>query len=228
MLGRLGIIGNGHIGSALKSGLVKAGHVNVLTSKHESNNIEVVTNSNIIFLAVRPPKANQVLDQIEPHLKNKTLISLVAGLSISIHDVNTFRLMTSLLVSENMGLNIAWTGINTDVEAKNKTSRLLAGLAPTRWVDSEEEVDQATLSVGAAPGWIAEIISHLPPEMLDQTLKYLRMTGSTAKDLAQKVATPGGITEKMIATQDFKSRLELSFEQGSSRMELIKQEYRKV
>ncbi len=225
---KLGIIGMGHMGQAVQKGLGKAGFSRIFTSNTATDNMSVVHNSNIVFLTVRPAVVSEVLDQIHLELKNKILISLVAGLSISIPDVNIFRLMSSLLVSENMGMNVAWTGINTNVEAKKKTSRLLASLAPTRWVDSEEEVDQATFSVGAAPGWIAEIISHLPPEMLDQTLKYLRMTGSTAKDLAQKVATPGGITEKMIATQDFKSRLELSFEQGSSRMELIKQEYRKV
>ena len=82
--------------------------------------------------------------------------------------------------------------------------------------------------MGAAPGWIAEIISHLPPEMFAQTFEYLRNTGVTAKDLAQKVATPGGITESMIETLEFGARLKLSFDQGSTRMDLIKQWYRKI
>jgi pyrroline-5-carboxylate reductase len=225
MTEKLGIIGEGHIGSALKSGLVKAGYTDILTSNHEFNNVGVVTKSSTIFLTVRPAIACQVLDQIESHLKNKILISLVAGLSISIRDVNTFRLMTSLLISENMGLNIAWTGGNTDAKVKKQVSQLLTNLAPTRWVDTEAEVDEATLSVGAAPGWMAEIISHLPSEMLMQTLEYLRMTGITAKDLAQKVATPGGITESMIKAQEFETKLKLFFAEGSYRMELIKQKY---
>lgn len=228
MLETIGIIGRGHIGSALQKGLERAGFVQIMTSNNATDNMNVVNNSNIVFLAVRPVIACEVLEQIESSVKDKILVSLVAGLSISIQDVSVFRLMTSLLISENMGLNVAWTAQDTDVQAKKTVGSLLSCLASTQWVDSEDEIDKATLTVGAGPGWMAEIIANLDQEMLQQTLAFMGKTGLTATQFAQMIATPGGITEAMIATQDFKSRLELSFEQGSSRMELIKQEYRKV
>jgi pyrroline-5-carboxylate reductase len=220
-----GILGMGHMGQAVEKGLGKAGFSRILTSNIPADNMGVVTNSNIVFLTVRPAVASEVLDQIHSELKDKILISLVAGLSISIKDVSTFRLMSSLLISENMGLNIAWTGSNTDENAKKIVEELLVKLAFTRWVASEEEVDQATLTVGAGPGWIAEIIACLPQEMLHQVLAFLDKTGISASELAQMIATPGGITEVMIQTQDFKKKLGLSFEQGGSRMSLVKKSY---
>lgn len=223
-----GIIGLGHIGQALKLGLEKVGFTQVLTSNKAIDNIHVVDRSNIIFLAVRPAVACEVLEQIELALENKILISLVAGLSISLSNVDVFRLMTSLLISENMGKNIVWTGTDTNKDVKSTVDQLLTRLAATEWVESEDEVDKATLTVGAGPGWMAEIIANLDDVMLTQTLAYLQTTGISAKKLAQMVATPSGITEAMIATQDFKTKLQLSFEQGGSRMKLVKKRYHKL
>ncbi|MEM1580884.1 MAG: NAD(P)-binding domain-containing protein, partial [Nitrososphaerota archaeon] len=93
----IGIIGAGQIGSAIARILVEAGRFHVMASRRNlssirelekigvkitTSNIEVASNSDIVFICVKPYKVIQVVREISSHLDGKILISVAAAISI--------------------------------------------------------------------------------------------------------------------------------------------------
>ena len=98
---KIGCIGTGMMGGALMQGISKkftAANIFVTDADFSKasdyartyglnvlkTNAEIVTTSDIIFLAVKPAYVKTVLQEIKPHFtENKVLVSMAAGVSIS-------------------------------------------------------------------------------------------------------------------------------------------------
>ena len=98
---KIGCIGTGMMGGALMQGISKkftAANIFVTDADFSKasdyartyglnvlkTNAEIVTTSDIIFLAVKPAYVKTVLQEIKPHFtENKVLVSIAAGVSIS-------------------------------------------------------------------------------------------------------------------------------------------------
>ena len=103
MLKKIGFIGCGNMGSAMVGGLVNSGfsspsNIIVSTRTEESakliqekynvnvttNNEDVVKNSDVIFLAVKPNMYAKVIDELRKEsLQEKLIITIAAGITIS-------------------------------------------------------------------------------------------------------------------------------------------------
>ncbi|MBO4320806.1 MAG: pyrroline-5-carboxylate reductase [Treponema sp.] len=98
---KIGCIGTGMMGGALMQGISKkftAANIYVTDADFSKasdyartyglnvlkTNAEIVTTSDIVFLAVKPAYVKTVLQEIKPHFtENKVLVSMAAGVSIS-------------------------------------------------------------------------------------------------------------------------------------------------
>ena len=98
---KIGCIGTGMMGGALMQGIsMKFTAANIFVTDADfskasdyartyghnvlKKNAEIVTTSDIIFLAVKPAYVKTVLQEIKPHFtENKVLVSMAAGVSIS-------------------------------------------------------------------------------------------------------------------------------------------------
>ncbi|MFI3226472.1 MAG: pyrroline-5-carboxylate reductase [Clostridia bacterium] len=93
----LGFIGTGNMASALIEGFkFKPENVYVsnktpekakaiaerLSVKYCETNEEVCKNANLIFICVKPNKYEEVLTEIKPFIKHKTIVSIAAGITI--------------------------------------------------------------------------------------------------------------------------------------------------
>ena len=98
---RIGVIGAGKMGTALVSGMLKAGVVkkskicagDISEQRCEyvskmygvtcfSDNSLVIANSDIVIIAVEPKHIKGVLEEISGELENQTLVSIAAGVTI--------------------------------------------------------------------------------------------------------------------------------------------------
>ncbi|MEM2878416.1 MAG: pyrroline-5-carboxylate reductase [Candidatus Hadarchaeales archaeon] len=95
---RIGIIGAGHMGTALARGLLRAGfkagdimasdpdrkmlkRLGELGIKTTVDNRRTVSSSDVVFLAVRPNVVDRVLKETEKEIRDALLVSLAAGVS---------------------------------------------------------------------------------------------------------------------------------------------------
>lgn len=179
-------------------------------------NIELVSLSDIIVLAVKPAQAFDVLREIAPYVnESKTVISIAAGLSLA--------KITELLPKANIRVVRAMPNINATVNAG-----LTAFCANSAAVGDRAVVKQIFNSVGtcielpeaqfhtftaiagSGPGFIfyfAELLKKICEEkglkgVADKIVRHLFFgsgklllsTESEPKDLKKMVSSPGGTT----------------------------------
>lgn len=232
---KLGFIGMGNMASAILLGAVRSGFLKgeetvaydlngfKLDSMNKACGMtiaastdEVIANSEIILLAVKPKAVESILAQQKAHLKSKTLLSIAAGwqysrlrrlLDTSTH-VCAIMPNTPALVGEGM----------TIIEATNDLSQkeliftrcLFGSLGQVEELSSEMMAVGGTLS-GCAPAWIFMVIEALADgavyyglprdiayKLASQTVlgagKMVRDTKTHPGKLKDDVCSPGGIT----------------------------------
>ncbi len=139
---KIGFIGCGNMGSAMVGGLIKSGFSNkkdiiISTRSKESadkiknefevnvtiDNKEVVRNSDILVLAVKPNMYKEVVEQLKEEItKDKLIITIAAGISIENieawlgEDIKVIRTMpnTPALVGEAMSAVCANKNVSKD------------------------------------------------------------------------------------------------------------------
>lgn len=211
----IGIIGYGKLGHAIAGRAEEIGH-RVLVSDDEAHNQEIVRESGIVTLCIKPDKIFEVADQIRESLNGTHVLSFMAAtplakLSQALGTKNVQRAMTTL------GLDcIACTqgdsGI-TEFCRELTHGELLS-------VSDESQIDLFTAGVGCLPGiaawWYEKQKKHadewlkkweeflhtelnIEQELLEKIIRETKAKGEYEKTI-QRVKTPGGITEAMIET----------------------------
>ena len=183
---KIGFIGSGKMASAIIKGLIKSGFTtsdNLLATKSSSDglkekskdlgvkvildNKELVKNSDIIFISVKPNQVLGVLEEIKAHVNpNKLVVSIAAGVSINKIESNlpdgskVIRVMpnTPALVGEGMS-GIVGGRVNTeDIEfVKN----MLSTIGKCVVVDNEDQLDIVTAISGSGPAFFYKVINEI-------------------------------------------------------------------
>jgi pyrroline-5-carboxylate reductase len=235
--GTLGFLGYGNMGSAILEGLI---HQGTLSGKHAlvfdpvaarcdaaeaigagvAATLEaLVSQSDLLMLAVKPQMMEEVFSEVKPHLQEKTLVvSIAAGTSIkTIQDglggggVRVIRVMPNTPALAQAGAaGIAPSGNCTEKDIETaKTIFEAVGIAE---IVSEEDIDAVTALSGSGPAYffafVEALIKGATAEGLDagvarrlaaQTLYgagcLLHASGEAPEDLRRKVTSPGGTTE---------------------------------
>lgn len=212
----IGIIGYGKLGHAIAGRAEETGH-RVLVSDDEAHNQEIVRESGIVTLCIKPDKIFEVADQIRENLNNTKVLSFMAAtplakLSQSLGTKNVQRAMTTL------GLDsVSCTQGDTDITefCRELTRGKLISTS------DESQVDLFTAGVGCLPGiaawwhenhqkeadewlqkWADFVRSELVGVELSLLMKIIReaKTKGEYEKTIKDVKTPNGITEAMIKT----------------------------
>jgi len=259
---KIAIIGGGHIGQALAEGFINSGKISgsqLLISNpsleklahlaHQgveitSDNIVAAEKVGIIFLAVKPLVTEQVLGEINDSLKDKTVISLAAVVSIrnlKKHSKNAeiIRIMPNMAVACNQGV----IGLFGNIQDKNEIKQLLSVLGSVVEMEREEDLDSLTLLSGCGPAIVSQFIELLAgygkkiglSADISQTLALQTFKGTTAilerskllpSQLIQSVSTKGGISEAIITTmeaQDLETNFTKAMDAGYVKLAKLKE-----
>lgn len=174
---KIGIIGCGHMGSAIAKALLAkgVGKVSVSNLKKPPFNINWTTdnktlaqNADIVLIAVKPDAVKMVLSEISPVLKSgKIIISIAAGIPLKKLIIWTknhkkiVRVMPNLpaQVFEGMSVWKASSGINK--KGKEVIRCLLAAFGKEIEVKDEKLIDIATAVSGGGPAYTAAFLESL-------------------------------------------------------------------
>lgn len=225
---KVGVIGTGKMGSAMIKGfaLNKSFSIYCYDISKEAmsplKNIpnvhlckstgEVIKNSSIVILAVKPKDINRILKKIEPD-RSKIFVSLAAGIPLSVINravkhKNNARIMPNLAVEVGKGVIAAYTENDKTFKA---VESVLSNLGYFFRVYNEDKLNAITALGGSAPAFVASFIDALSDggvlagidrsDALKIALNVLEGTVLLLKDknippslFIQMVTSPGGTT----------------------------------
>jgi pyrroline-5-carboxylate reductase len=249
---KLGFIGAGNMGGAIIKGFIKSGKISAkdinVVRKNESalkemadelgiipcsNYSELVENSDVIFMAVKPVMFESVLNELSPILKNsnKLLVSMAAGLTTdSIEKILGFEYpIVRIMPNINAEILMSATAICKNAKASNDDMDYVKDLFSAIGLATEVAENQFavfTAIAGCSPAYVYLFIDSLAKgaqKMGMQKAKALEIAataviGSAAMyqqsnshpwELIDKVCSPGGTTIEGVCTLE-----EYKFESG--------------
>ncbi|QSR88169.1 pyrroline-5-carboxylate reductase family protein [Methylacidiphilum caldifontis] len=182
------------------------------------DNVELVKNTDLIFLCVKPFQAETVLRQIESVGLDKWIISVVAGLSIKkIKHILPHCLIVRTM--PNLACQIGKGIVPFAIEEETQKNKQLVSLIHLALLPlgqpiaiSEELMSAVTVLTGCGPAYICMLMigliekakafgfaeveaEQLIEDMVLGTILLLKETKKTPYKLLSEVKTPHGITE---------------------------------
>ncbi len=197
-----------------------------------SDNLAHVGACDVLVLAVKPPQAPMVLQQIGAHLKpGSVLVSIVAGLPLSTLDryrlpeQACIRCMPNLPMAYGVGATPLLANARVSAEQKRFVQQLFAHVGCVAWVEDDAQMDCYTALSGSGPAYVLYFLESMLqaghdlglPEASVRAFVLQTMRGGLAllehsaqspETLRQQITSPGGTTEAAMAvlqTQAFKS-----------------------
>ena len=231
---KIAVIGAGNLGKAIAYGLLKSKIVKpkdlTLSRRHISSlsdfkqkgvhittdNIEAISNSNIILLAVKPYKFDEVIDEIKSHLTTKhILVSMVTGVDINRikskidKPISIFRAMPNTAIAIQESMTCISSAIENDPNISLVTN-IFDNLGKTAVID-DELMDAATVLAASGIAFALRYIrasmqagieigfsSNLAQLIASQTVKgassLVLSSNLHPEGEIDKVTTPLGIT----------------------------------
>lgn len=240
----IGVIGGGNMGGGIIRGIANAGVTNsenIIMSdpsaekrkelsdscgiRTTSNNIELCSESDIIFLAVKPFLLAQVVAEIREYVNEDALvISVAAGQTLERVEGLFGRRLHLVRIMPNLGAVVgeSMTGYTpndlvTD-EEKADTEELLTAFGKCEEI-KENLMDVITAVSGSAPAYISTIIEAMADaavlngmprakayticeQAMLGTAKYLLETGTSPSALKDMVCTPGGTSIEAVTVME--------------------------
>jgi len=233
----IGIIGVGKMGDTLISSLIKnqviepeqifgttsrEETVEKIRSKHKifvsTDNQQIVAQSDIIILAVKPQMIKKILLQILPELnEKKILISIAAAISTQFIEekinksVPVIRAMPNTASLVNEGMTVLCPGNYVEKEHLSLALKIFKSIGEVEIVYKEELMDAVTALSGSGPAYSYMMIESLTdggvrmglPRELARKLaaqsvlggaKMILETGLHPALLKDEVTTPAGVT----------------------------------
>jgi pyrroline-5-carboxylate reductase len=231
---QVGILGTGNMGEALIHGLlyghlcrpeqiccsdVRAERLKTIREKYEvkstSHNVEVVKQSDVVILAVKPQIMKQVVEEIAKHLDlSKLIISIAAGVPLNAieacarKDLKLIRVMSNICVSVREGVSAIAGGKHALKEDLVMAKMIFDSVGKSLFIE-ENLLDAVTGLSGSGPAYIFLIIDALAdagvkvglsrddalilaPQTVLGAAKMLIETGEHPGKLKDMVTSPGG------------------------------------
>jgi len=231
---QVGILGTGNMGEALIHGLlyghlcrpeqifcsdVRAERLKAIREKYgvksTSHNVEVVKQSDIVILAVKPQIMKQVVGEIAKYLDlSKLIISIAAGVPLDAieacarKDLKLIRVMSNICVSVREGVSAIAGGKHALKEDLLMAKTIFDSVGKSLFIE-EDLLDAVTGLSGSGPAYIFLIIDALAdagvkvglsrddalilaPQTVLGAAKMLIETGEHPGKLKDMVTSPGG------------------------------------
>ncbi|TNC93308.1 pyrroline-5-carboxylate reductase [Thalassolituus sp.] len=190
---------------------------------HEDN-LDAINGASVVILAVKPQVMRDVLQPLKETLSTRQplIISIAAGISLPTLESWTgckavVRAMPNTPSLHGFGATGLYASEGVSLDQQNITDRLLAGTGITVWVKSDAEIDAVTALSGSGPAYYfllmeAMLAAGQSLGLSEDTARRLTLqtalgAGHMAShsdvgpdELRRRVTSPGGTTEKAIAT----------------------------
>ena len=241
----IAFIGGGNMAEALISGLHRAGHASgnifvadpsqsrrdELVEKYGiqavTDNQEATSKADILILAVKPQRMQDVLKDLAGHDKpGATVISIAAGVSMAAlrrwlgEHAAFVRVMPNTPALVGAGMSVLFS--DADGAHRTRAEYVLEACGDSVWVDDEKQLHAVTSISGSGPAYfflLAEVMQaagvklglseELAARLAAQTAlgagKMLVESNRSAEQLRHQVTSPGGTTQ---------AALDAMFEQG--------------
>ena len=184
-----------------------------------------------VILGVKPQKLTEVADEIEPLLGPDTvLVSILAGVELASlakrfpRAGGIVRLMPNLAVALRKSPN-ALVARGLDEATRKAVTDLATRLGTAEWLADEAQFDLVTALAGSGPGFVYRFIdalasgatslgleteqaTRLAVQMVEGAGALAAASEHSPADLARRVASPGGMTQKGLDVLDDGKALE--------------------
>ena len=236
----IGFIGAGNMATALISGLINSDqsaskivasspeqeHLEKLSKdfgiKTTNNNLEIVDNSDIVILAVKPNIVQAVIDEIKDVATDKDIliISIAAGVKIEKIEsqlgspMRVIRAMPNTPASIMEGVTAICANSNAQSNDIENAKLLFECVGKIAHIN-EKDIDIFTALIGSGPAYIFYLIEslldssknlHLPEQekkdllasMISGAANLVLNSDDSPNVLRKKVTSPGGVTQTAI------------------------------
>ena len=236
----IGFIGAGNMATALISGLINSDqsaskiiasspeqeHLERLSKdfgiKTTNNNLEIVDNSDIVILAVKPNIVQAVIDEIKDVATDKDIliISIAAGVKIEKIEsqlgspMRVIRAMPNTPASIMEGVTAICANSNAQSNDIENAKLLFECVGKITHIN-EKDIDIFTALIGSGPAYIFYLIEslldssknlHLPEQekkdllasMISGAANLVLNSDESPNVLRKKVTSPGGVTQTAI------------------------------
>lgn len=239
---RIGFLGAGNMGGTMirslaSSGLVMPEDIYVYDKDYEKlqllaeekgitpceSNNEVVLNSDIIFVVVKPNIVKIVIDGIKDQLNGKILVSIAAGVPISVYTeilgdrAFMVRAMPNLPALVGEGMSVVFYHSLKDKEERNFIKLIFESFGKVEILDDEKLVDEVIALTSSSPAYVCLFIEAMADaavragipraqayRMAEQTVlgtsKMMLETNIHPAVLKDQVCSPSGTTIEAIAS----------------------------
>ena len=236
----IGFIGAGNMAYALIKGLLNNGfdanQINISDPNEEllrnreselkvttySDNTSLLSNSDIIFFAVKPQVLSSVCLELKGVVKSKHLfVSIVAGIRSS--DINRWlggnfaliRTMPNTPALFQTGVTGLFANELVDNEQKSLVESILSSVGECFWVNEEKLIDAITAISGSGPAYFFLLMQSMTQAGMalgldEETANSLSIqtaygaslmankTGKDSRTLRTEVTSPNGTTQSAI------------------------------
>jgi len=193
------------------------------------DNKKAATHADILFITVKPNVVKRVIHKIRDTISSSTLVvSVAACVDFALlsryfgkKKVKLIRIMPNIPVAERKG--VIGVIVNSYVTSKERKMIMdfLQPLGLTIDCKSEEHLDKLSLISGCGPAVVGYLIQTLKEESthlgftphqaetialktFEGTIAHMKAANISPRQLVSSVATPGGITERIIDTLSLK------------------------
>ena len=236
----IGFIGAGNMAYALIKGLLNNGfdanQINISDPNEEllrnreselkvttySDNASLLSNSDVIFFAVKPQVLSSVCLELKGIVKSKHLfVSIVAGIRSS--DINRWlggnfsliRTMPNTPALFQSGVTGLFANEVVDNEQKSLVESILSSVGECFWVNEEKLIDAITAISGSGPAYFFLLMESMKQAGMalgldEETANSLSIqtaygaslmankTGKDSRTLRSEVTSPNGTTQSAI------------------------------
>lgn len=245
MYEKIGFIGSGKMAGAIIKGLISrnftsASNITATQTKKEGleekssrlgikiilDNKELVKNSDVIFIAVKPNQVEGVTEEIKPYLSSsKLVVSIAAGVTLNKlekslgENIPVIRVMPNTPALAGEGMSGIIGGKYTCGKDIEYIKELLSAIGKCVVVDNEEQMDIVTAISGSGPAFYYKIINEIARAGEKLGLDYEKALllsiqtalgsakmamarGVSMETLVSNVATKGGCTRVGVDCMD--------------------------
>jgi pyrroline-5-carboxylate reductase len=235
--------------------LIKAAAPSLSTDILEKNlsttadNLEVLPNADLLVLAVKPQQLPEVIAQIKPHLREKSLIvSIAAGIELAWLDHHLPH-MAIVRAMPNLGAAVgqAATPLIANIHVTSGQQRtveiLFQQLGITTWVPEDAQMDAFTALSGCGPAYVYVFVqamqdaaiamgidAHTAETFTLQTvtgaLALLSSNNASAAEWQARVTSPKGATAaalEVLTTHGFRETLQQAMQAAAARARALHQ-----
>ncbi|XOU94695.1 MAG: pyrroline-5-carboxylate reductase [Candidatus Kerfeldbacteria bacterium] len=268
---KFGIIGGGVMGEVLIKSLrqeLKISGQNILvmdlhtvrrnslTRKYQVKNTkeynDIINNSKIIFLAVKPQQFKQVASQLTKRLsKDRIIISIMAGITLAgikkrLSHQQVVRTMPNMAAQIGSGITL-WMADKSVKQSDRKIIKdVITSFGMEIEVDSDKKIDALTLVTGCGPAYLLHLSGILEDftkqqgiksiqakkivtEMMAGALVLYLQSNKDTKDLINNMSSKGGVTEAVFDILSKKNKSEKiwqnAFKNALKRTSIISKKY---